>query len=214
MATRKRAPRRPGAGTAKGAHKTAEAIKRRAGPASAKAKTAAKRPAKPKAGTAAKKTRRPRAANRVTPYLTVVDAAASLDFYARAFGFKPGVTRSSREGKIIHAAMRYQGAVAIMFAPEGIYSGTMQAPAHSGAENPIMMHVNCPKVDALVARARAAGATILTEPADMFWGERIARVADPDGYVWCFAARIGEFDPAGMPQVATQVADSDFDFEL
>lgn len=35
--------------------------------------------------------------------------------------------------------------------------------------------------DAAVERLRAAGAPILEEPADQPWGERMARVADPDG---------------------------------
>ena len=35
--------------------------------------------------------------------------------------------------------------------------------------------------DALVERIRAAGGTITEEPADQPWGERTARVLDPDG---------------------------------
>jgi uncharacterized glyoxalase superfamily protein PhnB len=177
-----------------------------------KAGSVAKRPVKIKA--AAKKAVRRRSTGPLTPYLTVVDATASLAFYAKAFGFKPGVTISSHDGKIIHVVMHYRGAVAIMFSPEGIWSGKMQAPVHSGAENPITMYVRCPKVDALTDRARAAGATILTEPADMFWGERIARIADPDGYVWCFATPVEKFDPGKMPRVAEERADSDLDIQF
>lgn len=36
----------------------------------------------------------------------------------------------------------------------------------------------------LVERARAAGARILREPHDVFWGGHIAYLADPDGHVW------------------------------
>jgi uncharacterized glyoxalase superfamily protein PhnB len=35
--------------------------------------------------------------------------------------------------------------------------------------------------DATVERLRAAGVTIVEEPADQPWGERVARVLDPDG---------------------------------
>ena len=35
--------------------------------------------------------------------------------------------------------------------------------------------------DAAVERLRAAGVTIVEEPADQPWGERVARVLDPDG---------------------------------
>ena len=264
MATRRRAVRRPKAGTATRSP-TAVASKKRPPPVKAKAGTRLKTSAKAKGRTPTKKPLKSKAANRaktpvkskrrtltkkpakstavrraekrvksrssipakkpvqikadlpagipasppsvhpVTPYLTVADVAASLAFYAQAFGFTPGMTLSSPDGKIIHAAMDYSGALAIQFSPQGIWSGSMQSPAHSGAENPITLHVRCPDVDAMTARARAAGATILSEPADMFWGERIARIADPDGYVWCFATRFGDFDPGKVPEVVEEI---------
>jgi lactoylglutathione lyase len=44
-------------------------------------------------------------------------------------------------------------------------------------------------VDARVADLRAAGATIVREPADMPWGERVAFVADPEGNLVSLAAQ-------------------------
>lgn len=40
------------------------------------------------------------------------------------------------------------------------------------------------EVAAVVEAARAAGAEILTEPQDVFWGGHIAYFADPDGHIW------------------------------
>ena len=37
--------------------------------------------------------------------------------------------------------------------------------------------------DAVVARLRAAGVRVVEEPTDQPWGERVARVLDPDGNV-------------------------------
>lgn len=87
----------------------------------------------------------------------------------------------------------------------------MKAPVRSGAECPLTMYVRCLEVDARADQARAIGAKILTEPTDMFWGDRIARIEDPDGYIWCFASEIGEFDPAKMPSVAEESTGSDID---
>ncbi|RED13151.1 VOC family protein [Pontivivens insulae] len=39
-------------------------------------------------------------------------------------------------------------------------------------------------VAVLIDRARAAGADILTEPVDVFWGGHHGHFADPDGHVW------------------------------
>jgi lactoylglutathione lyase len=45
-------------------------------------------------------------------------------------------------------------------------------------------------VDGAVAELRAAGVDVVAEPADQPWGERLASVADPDGYVVHIGARI------------------------
>ena len=162
--------------------------------------------AKRAAGAKAETTRKRKAAgvNPVIPYLTVRDVVASLTFYERAFGFKRGETVSLPDGRLIQAVMLHAGTVAVKFSPEGVWSGSMQAPVTSGAENPVVLYVPCREVDDLTARARAAGATIAFEPQDMFWGERIARIVDPDGYVWCFAAKIGKFDPQKIPQAVEE----------
>jgi len=33
----------------------------------------------------------------------------------------------------------------------------------------------------------------------MFWGDRIAKILDFDGYSWTFATKVREFDPSKMP---------------
>jgi lactoylglutathione lyase len=43
------------------------------------------------------------------------------------------------------------------------------------------MFVYTDDVDRLLAELRAEGVTVLRDPADMPWGERVAAVADPDG---------------------------------
>lgn len=32
----------------------------------------------------------------------------------------------------------------------------------------------------------------VSAPEDMFWHDRICRLQDPDGYIWCFATYLGE----------------------
>jgi uncharacterized glyoxalase superfamily protein PhnB len=98
-----------------------------------------------------------------------------------------------------HAQMSYFGA-RIMFGPEGAMGGTNRAPATTGTEAAAQSYVYCPDVDAFTARARGAGAKILMEPADMFWGDRIVHLEDPDGYRWAFATNTGPMmDPGQAP---------------
>jgi lactoylglutathione lyase len=89
-----------------------------------------------------------------------------------------------------------EGTVRFQFPPEGTpqYVGLDVGESHLGiGEDPsaaaggtgqrLSLWVYADDCDAAVARLRAGGATVLEEPADQPWGERIARVQDPDGNV-------------------------------
>jgi uncharacterized glyoxalase superfamily protein PhnB len=122
----------------------------------------------------------------VSPYLTVTDAAAAVEFYQRAFGFTKRTAMTGPDGVITHAELTWNDAV-IMLGPEGAYGGVIQAPATSGTVSPVTLYVYCADVDALYARAVAAGARTEVAPEKTFWGDRMCRVLDPDGHAWCFA---------------------------
>jgi uncharacterized glyoxalase superfamily protein PhnB len=49
--------------------------------------------------------------------------------------------------------------------------------------------------DATYRRAIAAGATAVMEPADMFWGDRFARVRDSAGNLWGIATHVEDVTP-------------------
>ncbi len=51
--------------------------------------------------------------------------------------------------------------------------------------------------DAAVERLRAAGIEIVQEPVDQPWGERVARVRDPDGNEVIIGARPTRMEDAG-----------------
>jgi PhnB protein len=55
--------------------------------------------------------------------------------------------------------------------------------------SPVTIHLYVPDVDALVARAVAAGATLVRPVADEFYGDRAGRLSDPFGHVWHLASR-------------------------
>jgi uncharacterized glyoxalase superfamily protein PhnB len=130
------------------------------------------------------------------PYMVVKDADKALDFYERAFGFTRLNAVKGEDGRTNHAEMGFQEAV-VMFAPEGAYGCTNKAPATLGIQTPVTLFVYCEDVDAMCARARAAGAAVTVEPQDMFWGDRMCSLTDPDGHTWNFATHLGR--PAAMP---------------
>jgi uncharacterized glyoxalase superfamily protein PhnB len=125
----------------------------------------------------------------VSPCLTVRDAAKTLEFYQKAFGFQKREVYPGPDGKIMHAEVTWHETV-IMFGPECEHNQS-KAPATTGVKPPISLYLYCDDVDAQHARATAAGAQSLMPPQDMFWGDRICQVADIDGHLWCFATHTG-----------------------
>lgn len=129
------------------------------------------------------------------PYLTVRDVAASVDFYVRAFGFEKGNQVPGEGGRIMHADIRWHG-LTVMFGLEG---ETCKAPVTSGAQPPQGLYLYVEDVDVAFRRAIDAGCATIFDPADMFWGDRVGIVRDPDGYQWTLATNVHEFDPNKVP---------------
>ncbi|HEV3430621.1 MAG TPA: VOC family protein [Paraburkholderia sp.] len=125
----------------------------------------------------------------LTPYLTVRDARAAIAFFEAAFGF---AVRDSMEddGAVMHVEMTYHDQLIVMFAPEGAFGSTARTPKSSDAIAPQSFYLYVDDVDAVYARALAAGAKSLSEPQDQFWGDRFAQVEDLDGYRWALARHL------------------------
>lgn len=125
----------------------------------------------------------------LTPYLTVRDAHAAIDFFRAAFGF---AVRDSVEddGAVMHVEMTYHDQLIVMFAPEGAFGSTARTPKSSDAVAPQSFYLYVDDVDAVYARALVAGAKSLSEPQDQFWGDRFAQVEDLDGYRWALARHL------------------------
>lgn len=120
----------------------------------------------------------------VIPYLMVRHAAAALAFYARAFGASERVRWPLPDGRIGHAEIELEGGQIWLAdeAPELACPGP-ETLGGAGA----MLFVYVANVDALCARAKGAGATILRPLADQCWGDRTVTLRDPYGHVWTLA---------------------------
>jgi PhnB protein len=54
----------------------------------------------------------------------------------------------------------------------------------------VRLHLTVADVDAVVARALAAGATLLRAVKDEFYGERTGMILDPFGHSWFIATQV------------------------
>ncbi|MBU9549291.1 VOC family protein [Burkholderia multivorans] len=125
----------------------------------------------------------------LTPYLTVRNARASIDFFQAAFGFALRDVLDE-DGAIMHVEMVYRGQLNVMFAPEGAFGSTARTPKSANAIAPQSFYLYVDDVDATWQRALDAGAKSLTAPQDQFWGDRFAQIEDLDGYRWALARRL------------------------
>ena len=124
----------------------------------------------------------------ITPYLYYEDVRAALAFLSKAFGFKKfGRPMSGPDGKIQHAVMKLGDAMVMMGYPGAQYKN----PKRLG-EATQSLYVNVDDVDKHCARARRAGAKIIEEPAETFYGARRYGAEDPEGHKWYFAENVAK----------------------
>lgn len=120
----------------------------------------------------------------VTPYLTVRGADRAIDFYKRAFGVEELFRMPGPGGELMHAELKI-GDSKVFLSDEFPDPG---AASSSPAGRPACtLHLSVEDVDAVFKRAGAAGCQVRMPLADMFWGDRYARVADPFGHEWGMA---------------------------
>jgi uncharacterized glyoxalase superfamily protein PhnB/uncharacterized damage-inducible protein DinB len=119
----------------------------------------------------------------LVPSLACQDVPAAVDFLTRAFGFRERTeARLSWEGGC--RAWVELGGVLVTLASSGGHG--LEAPRAAGGVS-MALKVYVADVDAHFRQARAAGAAILSEPEDGFWGGRIYRALDSEGHHWEFA---------------------------
>ena len=120
----------------------------------------------------------------LTPHIVCAGAADAIDFYKRAFGAEELMRVPGEDGKLMHAALSIDGAM-LMLVDENREWG-IQSPLSLGG-SPVTLHLSVPDADAAIARAEAAGATVVMAAHDAFWGDRYGLVKDPFGHSWSVA---------------------------
>jgi PhnB protein len=131
----------------------------------------------------------------VAASICVTDVKAAAAFYQKAFGFEKRGIMNGPDGKPIHAELRFRDTT-IMLGPEFPQMGYRSAKTLGAS--PIGLYLMVENVDKVVAKAIKLGGTAQGPVADMFWGDRCGRVADPEGYTWTIATHIAEPTPAEM----------------
>ena len=137
----------------------------------------------------------------VTPYLCVNDAAGAIEFYKRAFGAQETVRMDAPGGKIGHAELKI-GDSMIMLSDEMPGGGCRAPSSLGGTTTSVFLYIE--DVDSLFNQAASAGAKVEMPPADMFWGDRFAKLSDPYGHSWALATHKEDVAPEEMGRRAQE----------
>jgi uncharacterized glyoxalase superfamily protein PhnB len=120
----------------------------------------------------------------VVPYLSYKNGKGAIDFLAKAFGFEVRGVMPGPGQSVMHAELGLGDSVVYLGTPEG-YEPKRALKDRNAA---VLVYVD--DVDAHCARAREAGAVITSEPADMFYGDRVYNATDLEGQMWFFHTRV------------------------
>lgn len=126
-------------------------------------------------------------ATAVVPYLTATDAVAALEWYETAFGAVEQLRVVGPDGTLGHAEFHIGEAV-FYLSDEHPAMGVVSPTSLGGT--PFAVHLTVTDVDALFARAVAAGATVQREPEDQPHGARHGTLIDPYGHRWMLSQPI------------------------
>ena len=135
----------------------------------------------------------------LTPYLSVDDAAAAIDFYQRAFGATERGRMDGPDGKIAHAELAIGDSIVMLADPFPQFQA--KPPKELGGTS-VGLFLYVENVDEVFRQAVEAGATSTMEPEDQFWGDRFGTVTDPFGHQWQIATHVEDVPPEEMEERA------------
>jgi len=137
----------------------------------------------------------------VTPYLTVHDGNAAIEFYTKVLGAKERMRMPNPEGKIGHAELEF-GDCVVMLSDEMPEMGALSPKTIGGS--PVGLNVYVTNSDEVVKEAAAAGAQVLRPVEDQFYGDRGGLIQDPFGHKWFVSTHVEDVPPDEMMKRAQE----------
>jgi PhnB protein len=143
----------------------------------------------------------PEGMHSLTSHIVCAGASEAIAFYEKAFGAVEMLRLPGPPGKLMHAMLRIGDSV-LMLVDEFPEHNALGPKSLKGS--PVTLHLYVEDVDATVAQAVAAGATIRMPVADMFWGDRYGQIEDPFGHRWSVATHQRDVTPEEMREAMTK----------
>jgi uncharacterized glyoxalase superfamily protein PhnB len=129
----------------------------------------------------------------VIPALRYRDAHKAIEFLVAAFGFEKQAVYDGPNNTVAHAQLTFGNGMVMLGSAtsEGEWSKTMAQPDEIGGRETMTPCLIVSDAAAVYATAKAAGAQITMELAEMDYGGKAFGCTDLEGHRWS----IGEYDP-------------------
>jgi PhnB protein len=115
----------------------------------------------------------------VTPYITVDDAGAVIEFLKKAFDAQETFAMRDEHGKVRHAEVKVGSSMVMLGSSHDQYKA-----------RPGNFYLYVEDCDAAYKKAVAAGGKSTNEPATQFYGDRHGGVQDSQGNNWWIATHV------------------------
>lgn len=138
----------------------------------------------------------------LTVYMGVSPAAEAIEFYKKAFGATEMFRLDGPDGRVGHAELQI-GDSRLMLA-EPCDMGGFSSP-EPGKKTSFGMHLYVTDVDAQFKRAIEAGATVVDDVKDQFYGDRTGSLKDPFGHLWFIGTHKEDLTPEQIRQRAMEM---------
>jgi PhnB protein len=123
--------------------------------------------------------------SRIDPWVISLDTEAEIAFLEAVFDAKEttGSRMLGSDGRIGHVEVELGDSVVMLF---DAHPDWPALPSH--------LRIYVDDTQGTVDRAIAAGARLVTRATDLAFGERVARVRDPQGHLWWIHQRVEDVD--------------------
>jgi uncharacterized glyoxalase superfamily protein PhnB len=129
----------------------------------------------------------------VIPGMRYRDCPAAIEWLCKALGFEKQAVYANKDGTIAHAQLTFgNGMIMLGSVNNGSpYSALVKQPDEIGGAETQSACLIVSDCNAVYATAKAAGAEMVIDIADMHYGGRAFTCRDPEGHLWS----VGSYDP-------------------
>jgi uncharacterized glyoxalase superfamily protein PhnB len=129
----------------------------------------------------------------IIPGLRYRNAHAMIDWLCSTFGFEKQAVYDGPRDTVAHAQLTFGNGMIMLGSADNQTAspGIPKQPEELGGYETQSPYLIVSDIDALYARAKAAGARILMDLEDKGYGGKGFSCADPEGHIWSF----GTYDP-------------------